>query len=122
MGCDIYAFLECMHADKNGIKWEFVQKVNIHRDYTLFSHLAGVKGNNEPISAPRGLPIDCSYEVKTAYERMKEFAHTPSFYMLFEVFNKSLIRNIFPHFYGHLRYITNYDDEFKTRLVFWFDS
>lgn len=55
------------------------------RNYYLFTFLAGVRGNEEPLVEPRGLPDDCSKLIRRVYERWKGDAHTPTYYYLSEL-------------------------------------
>ena len=53
MGTDIHTVLQV----KKGKKWETIATdIYDGRNYALFSVLAGVRGQEEPIAEPRGLP------------------------------------------------------------------
>ena len=57
MGCDIHCHAE---VKING-KWEHYSTPQFERNYRIFEKMAGVRGDEEnAISAPKGLPEDCS--------------------------------------------------------------
>lgn len=56
MGCDIHFHSE---VKVNG-KWECYGSNDIKRSYLLFSKMAGVRGSENPISLPKGMPSDLS--------------------------------------------------------------
>ena len=56
MGCDIHLHIEVkLHG-----RWEHYAAPNIERWYRLFGVMAGVRGDEEPIVAPKGFPADAS--------------------------------------------------------------
>ena len=94
MGCDIHINFEVKINDK----WEPVEKFvgipgdarrigwYVPRNYLLFTYLAGVRdqGLNIPrLAPPRGLPLDCSLEIKGLFD--PDFFHTPSWLDLEEI-------------------------------------
>jgi hypothetical protein len=84
MGCDIHPYAE----RKEGNQWVPVT-INIFdcRNYGLFGFLAGVRNYSEvpPISAPRGLPPDVSFDTRDAYERWDLDAHSASWLSVTEL-------------------------------------
>lgn len=54
MGADIHAAVERLV----GGRWKFAGPLELGRNYDLFAVMAGVRGEHEPISQARGLPID----------------------------------------------------------------
>jgi hypothetical protein len=62
MGADIHAVLQVQQPDGT---WRTVG-VGVYqgRNYRLFGHLAGVRGDAEPMVAPRGLPQDFEHRVE----------------------------------------------------------
>lgn len=74
MGCDIH-----LHAEvkiKNA--WHHYAHPSVPRSYPLFSIMAGVRGEEEPIAPPRGLPHDITAVTRLDYEHCREDWHTPS--------------------------------------------
>lgn len=88
MGADIYAYLEKHNSETN--EWEPIgtklwvgdgtinvpEDLDIWRSYALFSILAGVRsrGDIKPIVKPRGLPSDCSSEIRQILEDDDRYA------------------------------------------------
>lgn len=63
MGCDISAAVERWGSEAPGPAcWRFHQALTLNRNYHLFSILAGVRRDHEPIAPPRGLPTDLDPE------------------------------------------------------------
>lgn len=62
IGSDIWGFLEIRDSDK---LWKCKSKIPDDRDYNWFALLAGVRNhiNIDPISNPRGSPVDVSVKV-----------------------------------------------------------
>jgi len=70
MGCDIHIYIE-HRGYEEGRPWEMVASDEAtfdHRNYSLFGVLAGVRRDGPPIAEPRGLPRDCSEEVRKRLE------------------------------------------------------
>lgn len=65
MGSDIHAYIE--YFDGQWFKW--AGRIRIHREYALFSLMAGVRSTEDapPVFEPRGLPNDASGDVVAAY-------------------------------------------------------
>lgn len=55
------------------------------RNYTLFGKLAGVRGMDEPMVYPRGLPEDVSPEVQEEYNKFEGCAHSETWYDMYEL-------------------------------------
>lgn len=65
MGCDIHAYVEFKHPDDS--RWDgWGEEFHLPRNYRVFAQLANVRNydNINPISMPRGLPDDVSYETE----------------------------------------------------------
>lgn len=71
MGCDIHAYIE--HSEKPSKKekrywFGFGGKINPGRHYGIFAKLVGVRNYEKygitPLSEPKGLPEELSYEAK----------------------------------------------------------
>lgn len=72
MGCDIHAHIEYYAeagAGANVYTHTFATNLDLGRNYTLFSLMAGVRGLCIPVSSPKGLPINppISYFVSYNY-------------------------------------------------------
>lgn len=89
MGCDIHFYVE--HFADN--KWNNIafnsDAADGHwfpwRNYYLFSILAGVRGDIEPMMLPRGIPADISSAVVKEWKRWQGDGHTPSYYTVAEI-------------------------------------
>ena len=78
MGCDIHMHVEI----KQGGRWHLWAQCSMHRDYNLFSLLAGVRQEDDsprPIAEPRGLPADVSEVVKRHSDYWGEDGHSHSY-------------------------------------------
>lgn len=80
MGAEIRAFIETVDRTANGnTVARCCAAVYIARDYWLFGALAGVRSDEVPPTvAPRGLPLDRSYQVDWEYGDDGRDAHTAS--------------------------------------------
>lgn len=110
MGCDIHLYTEALKEIGNKEKWisadcwninpyydendednheQYLNVVSIydHRNYTLFSMLAGVRNysDNVCIAKARGIPSDVSEPVKCEYEYWGSDGHTHSWLTLEEI-------------------------------------
>jgi len=56
MGCDIHAHVEIKINDQ----WNYYAPVDMWRQYDVFAKMAGVRGTEDAISPPKGLPDDVS--------------------------------------------------------------
>lgn len=83
MGCDIHLFVET----KSYNEWWILAELTISRNYRLFAHMAGVRGEGiiTPVVEPRGFPEDAGYRLKSDYKTWGEDAHTAS-WLTFEEF------------------------------------
>lgn len=93
MGCDIHTYVECR---VNGL-WERQMpegegfslrrgQWELGRNYMLFGILAGVRNRDVlPISEPRGLPEDCSKEIRERHEEWSVDAHSTSYFLISEL-------------------------------------
>lgn len=55
MGCDIHGYIESQPYKENSPEyWWKDADLHIRRNYAMFSLLAGVRGSDEPLYAPRG--------------------------------------------------------------------
>lgn len=148
MGCDIHTCLQV----KKGAKWETIATdIYDGRNYALFSVLAGVRGQEEPIAKPRGypkgflvddenmIPVDGVLFFEPYW--MGEFGHS---WLTLEELNYKLGRDIYEihelcitqdemEYFISLRYLISkmivlaydqgYVDNFEdVRLVFGFDG
>jgi len=80
MGCDIHLHVEAKYNDE----WIHWAAPNVDRNYTLFSKMAGVRGNENPISLPKGFPKDANITTRLNYET-GEYYHSVSWLSLEEV-------------------------------------
>jgi hypothetical protein len=55
------------------------------RNYYLFTFLAGVRGNENPLIEPRGLPEDCSKLIRRVCEKWGSDGHSHTYYYLSEL-------------------------------------
>lgn len=74
MGCDIHLHTE---VKLNG-RWEHYSTPLIKRDYELFAKMAGVRGEETPISKAKGLPDDMNYLTNFDAIRCDGYAHSHS--------------------------------------------
>lgn len=66
MGCDIHCYVE--YKRKDSTHWNsFGERINPGRNYTLFGLLAGVRGDDSPLYAVRGIPSDMGYYAASDY-------------------------------------------------------
>ena len=142
MGCDIHVHIE---YKING-EWHHYAAPSVERWYDLFSIMAGVRGQFDPIVPPRGVPHDATFFTKWEYEYCGTDAHNASYLIDDEIIQlekwitkQSLQSDRFIdmehtvfHTYiaGHsLTAFLKYDDaEYapagteSVRIVFWFDN
>jgi hypothetical protein len=88
MGCDIHLHTE---IKINGT-WHHYTEPRVPRCYELFGLMAGVRGDNDPIVAPKGFPDDSSEVSRLMFERDGPDAHTPSWIDAVEI--KKLYKEI----------------------------
>lgn len=105
-----------------------------NQNYRLFAFLAGVRNRDyQPLSYPRGLPIDVSPEVRGNADFFEGDAHTHSWFLLSELLavdwtspegtRDSEIRWFTPTtFLKALEKMEKLGDPDEVRVVFWFDN
>ena len=135
MGCDIHLHTE---IKLNG-KWQHMSAPHIRRDYRWFSHMAGVRNNDDitPISEPKGLPSDASEVTKFDADRWDGDGHNHSYLTADEIVEmENRIKDMDDHFperqWGYLfgnswggfkEYPEDVPEGIEdVRFVFWFDN
>lgn len=124
MGCDIHATIEYNKwKDRLPSYWIGMAKdFDIDRLYTLFGYLAGVRDDDvEPLSKPKGVPIDASYEFKEELESWDSDAHTTS-WLTFEELQKLPDEYKTEMFFQTMKLAADRYGEKNVRLVFFFDN
>jgi len=76
MATDIWIHVE--YKSRKSGEWTYAYEADGDRIYSLFSVLAGTRGECLPLYDPRGLPSDISNKTKKEYEDWGADAHTPS--------------------------------------------
>ena len=139
MGCDIHLHIEV----KVGARWEHFAQLQPDRSYQMFAKMAGVRRGDEfePISKPKGLPLDISLLTQIDASGWAEDAHTHSWLdqdeidKLSEFFDRE-IRNHQRGSYSLEDWVGTYlygdglsssaegnpDAVTDVRFVFWFDN
>lgn len=82
MGCDIHLHTE---VKINGA-WHHYSCPNVDRNYDLFARMAGVRGDIDPISEPRGIPKDATFLTKFACNHRGIDGHSHSWLNAEEIF------------------------------------
>ena len=125
MGCDIHATIEVKKYKEDNWWQGEVAGVDIDRSYWLFSILAGVRGAEKPISEPRGIPENASFEYKKELEKWEGDAHSIS-YVSFKELKEYPEKDGFSYkqekFYKIMELYAKDFGEENVRLVFFFDS
>ena len=137
MGCDVHMFVEKKPKGKNK-PWTFVEKFTPPdrdfgqcnsfyqwRNYTLFSVLAGVRGGEEPISAPRGLPDYVSKAIDAEAMKWGPDAHSFSWLTVRELLNydwSKVHESVSDFLKDCLIPLMGAGSPDDVRIVFWFDS
>lgn len=77
MGCDIHEYVEIVYlvkpgedaTDQDQERVDFIGRIELGRDYTLFALLAGVRNydNLPPVSEPKGWPTNASWRSSSDY-------------------------------------------------------
>ena len=138
MGCDIHIHIE---VQING-DWHHYNHPKVLRDYSLFSKMAGIRGEEDPISEPKGLPEDISFTTRFDAEHWGIDGHSHSYLGQNEI--KQLrewmenqdqykekffpLEQMFGFLFGNsLNGISEYPNEYPpgvedARIVFWFDN
>lgn len=86
MGCDIHAF----HEQFINNKWEYIEEIDLWRNYVLFTVLANVRSGEDRvkiISTPKGLPNDLSDEVRAEVQSWNGDGHSHSWLTKQEFFD-----------------------------------
>ena len=140
MGCDIHAHVEVRIDDE----WHHYNALSIDRNYALFAVIAGVRGEEEALFEPRGLPEKLSVVTQVDVRRCGIDGHTHSWLNpdeLDDVVNKMKelavkegwkldcfwqSRNFGYLFGNDLQDFMKYPEDYPkavqgARLVFWFD-
>ncbi len=130
MGCDIHCYME---IKING-KYYYAGTMTRFRNYFIFSMLSGVRseGDDEEAYFPTDcdMPEDCCDEIKIAYERWGEDAHTLTIisnaHLVLDNFIKERLQQDDAHF------VENWNKACKgvssclgfetVRLVMWYDN
>jgi hypothetical protein len=75
MGCNSHLFIE-VKAEPVNCWWTWAKDVRECRSYITYAALAGVRRGDElsPVVPPRGVPVDCDYDI--AEEMKCEDYHT----------------------------------------------
>lgn len=81
MGCDIHLHQEIKINDQ----WHHYSMPRVRRNYDLFSLMAGVRGDLDPVVQPKGIPSNPTAITLLDYERMGVDAHTSSWLNMGEV-------------------------------------
>lgn len=137
MGCDIHFHSEI----KIGNEWHHYGHPSIQRNYALFGKMAGVRGDSEPISQPKGLPDDCSLVTALNAHKWDADGHSHSWLNAKEILElenwlSKQLRDgswrLEMDYWGYLfgnswGGFTEYPDEREPflndiRFVFWFDN
>jgi len=137
MGCDIHLHTEI----KVDGKWVHYSKCDFDRDYTLFSHMAGVRNHDKitPIAPPKGFPCDATQSTQIDFDYWLTDAHTPSWFDAAEIhvlYKRYLdVLNIDQwdpthnegYLFGNSWDIVRYPDDTPdivedVRWIFWFDN
>jgi hypothetical protein len=140
MGCDIHPHIQFVHRPGLDGHKEFLDSwtVVLSRDYQLFALMAGVRGDLEPVSEPRGLPEQISWEIdEEAFEyaggekRPEPDWHTYSWLTLDELYEvRRRYLSLTPKIYraeDELAMLIAAMEEMAKqgrgpKLVFWFDN
>lgn len=137
MSTDIYTHVEQQQEDGT---WEHIQWSGDEdhgpfddRSYWRFGWLAGVRDHDvTPITPPRGLPDDLSAVVRKQWGSGLVW-HTPSWLTVQElvdfdydqpagVDDETYRDMLGPAFFDDVEQLTEWDQEQRCRVVFWFDS
>lgn len=145
MGCDIHAYVEYKkpYSDE-WIHYDVDEGVMGHRNYSLFSILAGVRSYYAypAINEPRGLPEDASAFIMREYGDWPIDWHSASYFTLAEL-RKAYPKYTFTHECNPLDHFVSaleqhaanifkpmsmFDEDYTTkyadhiRTVFWFNN
>lgn len=148
MGCDIHLYIETKNEDMSwGLFTDYIQitgeetrrtqeeykamygyyeSLYISRDYDLFSVLAGVRGDLEPIDYPIGFPDDCSQDFLDVMKSWGSDAHSETHYTLdklleyFELPENAERFRYFSELLIQIRKLKKYAEDI--RLLIFFDN
>jgi hypothetical protein len=122
MGCDIHAYLE--YQPWGGDSWWTFAALHLLRDYSLFAAINGVRNYEgaEGVVEHRGVPKDCSWQVKQEYTLQVDDWHSATWLDREEV--REVCERV-PHnreiraVLGMMRAL---EQTGPTRLVLWYDN
>ncbi len=136
MGCDIHLHVEI----KVRGEWLHYNQPRIKRDYALFTKMAGVRNYDDeidPISEPRGIPLDCTKTTQLVCDHWDTDGHSHSWLSYEEIsqlqeWHEKRTDSYFK-FYDNFGYMFGNgwrskhrcdDPEFleDVRFIFWFDN
>lgn len=85
MGADVHIYLEKYNSET--LVWEKIPRIRMYddRDYSLFSLLAGVRGQYKPFKQPKGIPEDVSKGILKCIKNWGTCGHSHSWYGLKEL-------------------------------------
>ncbi len=113
----------------DGSEWSVDYNTRFYngRNYYLFGVLAGVRGDTNIISEPRGVPDDASYAYKKEVERWDGDGHSNSYYTLDELlavdWDKINTDGWIDEWLNTIENMKKIDpDPSKVRCVFFFDN
>ena len=126
MGCDIHAIIEVKNRGHPECGFSFAAKIELDRDYKMFSLMAGVRNYKElpQVSPLRGIPNDASCRTKEEYNLLGSDTHSSSFLYFYEYKNAvDFNSNYCTSYEACMRFMETYEqDNYETRIVFWFDN
>lgn len=133
MGCDIHFFTE---VKING-NWKFAGKLEIKRDYSLFTKLADVRNHDNedivPISYPRNIPNDADELTKLilsdedfhshSYLSLGEFEQIEDWYIQYQKKNDyRYLSFYYPDYLLNDDFTAKFEEFEDVRFVFAFDN
>lgn len=130
MGCDIHAYVE--YKEKEQSCWYSFGCLSLCRNYSVFSQLAGVRGNAEPIVPLRGFPDDSGWQAQhdNAWinDEDRTFISHPDWHshswLTPEEFAQAINDiDVTPDYVACLAaMMALHNRGWKSRIVFWFDN
>lgn len=127
MGCDIHMHVE-VRLRASDATWHHWSAPTVRRNYALFAKMAGVRGDEDPIAQPRGLPRDASVVTAWASELYGEDGHTHSYLTNVEIeelrvwWQREHSRDYGTWFENAIMGSAPPEKACEVRLVFWFDN
>lgn len=80
MGCDIHCALEYKEKESSFSSWNtYATDISLGRSYTIFGLLANVRGPEELLGPPKGVPEDASFHYKDIVEKWGDDGHSHSY-------------------------------------------